>query len=865
MKKFTLLVAVLAISLVTFAQGKITYELNGGVTNEGGWQNKQDMYEQLNADFNAFSDTVIIWAPIDSLKGDVAGKGGITVCAGGTSGYPTMDKDFLQDSAFKAHFDWLVVYMDSMCTIDGKDLPSVKGAAVLRYNLAAFFLNSVRASWPKSPDYTLAGSIEYFQSTWKHGFCGPDSIFAGDTIVLPTPYKEGESFVGWYRTPDFSDERVSVLTYNKEKEITLYAKFGEYIPCVKEVIAMENDSVTKVQGTVTYVAGKNFWIQDATAGILCYGANELKEGDLVVLAGKKTIYKGSPELALDSVVEKRDGKEVGAQTLLLSAILADTTAAYLNELVYLEGMLISKYEEGSTKDGEKYYTPYITDGNNEIALYNWDSVTVEKYPVNTKISLKAVLGIYNTTLQLRGKEAWITPAAPAAKDPFKYPAKEVGGYKHTLTSNWMYSIELENWNDNRPNPVAEGSRSVVEKDGILYFAYRNNNTPTEQPKLVRVEAKTGKMLEPVVFADSIFKDVNGNWLFGPYSDFKLDNAGNAITSNLPTTGGPFQIWNVDLKTGAGKLIIDLTDSINLLSTQFPDSVYKKIRLDRIGVYGDINGDATIMSAVSKSDVTIGKHALYWDIKDGKWDGKTHILKLAFGEEADNLGTAPVICPIEDGYFYVDGFSTYPMLFDPDGGLADAFDEEHGAAALTLGEKSGDNGKIARATGHNGVTEFEVNGEYYLIIAGDNTVGNGTAPSTFVMYKFADEERAFKDMTQLWEFPMDGMGNMSNPQRTATSFARPNEKGTAVDIYVYTCENGYGSYTMAIEEVEVEDAIENVTLNFNIWVENSTIVADSEIEAIFTVTGQNVTTLNGNLEAGAYIVRTAEGVAKIMIK
>ena len=58
MKKFTLLVAALAISLVTFAQGKITYELNGGVTNDFGWQDKQDMYETLNADFNAFSKSV---------------------------------------------------------------------------------------------------------------------------------------------------------------------------------------------------------------------------------------------------------------------------------------------------------------------------------------------------------------------------------------------------------------------------------------------------------------------------------------------------------------------------------------------------------------------------------------------------------------------------------------------------------------------------------------------------------------------------------------------------------------------------------------------------------------------------------------
>ncbi len=848
MKKFTLLVAALAISLVTFAQGKITYELNGGVTNDYGWKNKGEMFDAFMKDNGSTGHETL-----DYYKQQLDPLSTPNICT-----HLTTCTAMLNDSA---KWNWLKVYMQTVTDaqiaggVAATALDNTCTGAAWRYAVGAFFVDIKWDKYPKSADFSIDGQLAAFQPTWKHGFCGPDSIFEGETVVLPIPYMEGESFLGWYKEADFSGEKVTTLT--EAKDITLYAKFGEYIPTVAEVIAMEDATATKVQGTVTFVDGENFWIQDASAGILCYGENDLQEGDLVTLAGEKVTSTGSPALALDSVVLTEEGKAVKEQTLLLTTILAGADA-YLNELVRLEGMLISKYEaNGDAK------IPYITDGFNEIALYNWADVTEDKYPVDTKISLKAVLSINETTLQLRGKEAWIAPAALAAKDPFEYPAVKVDGYKHALVSNWMYSVNLENWNDNRPNPVGEGTRSVVEKDGILYFAYRNNNTPTEQPKLVRVEAKTGKMLAPVLFADSIFKDENGNWLFGPYADLKLDNAGNAITSNLPTTSGPFQIWNVDLKTGAGKLIIDLTDSINLLSTQFPDSVYKKIRLDRIGVYGDINGDATIMSAVSKSDaanaVTIGKHALYWDIKDGKWDGKSHILKLAFGEEADNLGTAPVICPIEDGYFYVDGFSTYPMLFDPDGGLADAFDEDHEAVDFTIGNKG-----VSRATGHNGVTEFEVNGEYYLIIAGDNTVGNGTAPSTFVMYKFADEDRAFKDMTQLWEFPMAGMGNMSNPQRTATSFARPNEDGTAVDIYVYTCENGYGSYTMTIEEA-IDDAVENVTLNFNIWVENSTIVADADIEAIFTVTGQNVTTLNGNLEAGAYIVRTAEGVAKVMVK
>ena len=70
--------------------------------------------------------------------------------------------------------------------------------------------------------------------------------------------------------------------------------------------------------------------------------------------------------------------------------------------------------------------------------------------------------------------------------------------------------------------------------------------------------------------------------------------------------------------------------------------------------------------------------------------------------------------------------------------------------------------------------------------------------------------------------------------------------------------------MKVEKAkENPTALENVAIS-NIYTQNGMIVANEEI-SIFTITGQNVTDLNGNLENGVYIVKSANATTKVVVK
>lgn len=787
MKKIFTFVAAVLMATMTFAE--VTYEYNGGWANPYGWQNKQDMYESLNAFWVTYANVpetygYYTWTPIDSCAGDVA-KGIPTasnLSADGT-GY-RLDGVMFEAEDVKNQFGWLMDYMIYVCTLQKTEtnLQSADNHAFLRYNLQAFFLDTVRSSWPVSANYAAHGKVDYFQPYWKMGFVNPATVEA--PYALQKPYKEEVidgllvkyTFDGWYASADFSGAKVDTLLPTTTG--TLYAKWVEYIPAISEVIAMADGTETKISATTTYIDGTMAYLQDESAGmrVVFPAGTELKDNVRYVVKGIKSVVDGAPTLTV-SVVEKSFATEAIKP---IDVDMVKSLGEYVGRLIKLNGKRIAGYDENGD--------PSFRDDYDTIASYKLP-INQATFTIRRKSDVVAVVEQANG-LRLRAYVKNVKPSAPAGKDKHKYEQMTIDGVNYGLTNDWLFSVVLDNFNSNKPNDVASGSRSVVLHNGFLYFPNRDANQPSYL-NFKKVNVADGDMFDAIPAADYLFRSrgVAGNaFVFAPGNDLKVDNAGHMIASNLITSAkGEFQIWLMeDIDNGQGRLLICDTT----LNDDYADN--STIRFDAIGVYGDVTKDAIIMAAsASTSDV------YYWNIWDGEWDGGHEWIPTEGGY---NWGTAPQCFPIEGDMFYVDGFSNYPVLFNMDGEVMDFFDMEDENCLSLVTNRNGN----TRATGHNGLAEFELGGEYFLLMAGGNTANSPA--STFVLYKCADENRVFSEMTQMWEFPYDGMGNVSNDVRTAVPYVLKTDENT-VKLCVYTNNNGYGVYTFTNNPSST--ALENV--------------------------------------------------------
>ena len=850
MKKVTLLLMVCCMSFMAFAEDwTITYELNGGVTNDYGWQNKADMLVGLNQDYNVFynvPETFIYytWEPLDTILTKYTDA--VLRIAIYTDAAPSIGRGagLMHGLLMTEKWEWLHDYI--VATVADQGIAAIaedeSAHAYWRYNTSAFFVSGKRATWPASADYAVAGQPDAFIPAWKHAFTGPNSYDGTEEIILPIPYKEGESFAGWFDNAACTGSRITSIPEGAIGDKTFYAKYGEYIPPCKEVWEMAEGTTTKTSGIVTFVAGTTAYIQDASAGLLVEFAEapDIARGDEIIIEGTTAAVGTYVKLTGAELAGDPEAAALPTAPKVLLTALATNIFKY----VAIEGLRITEYAGGNA---------ILSDGAATVTLAA--ALDQAEFPVKTKVNIKAVVG-YTDAIILVGVASDVEKAPLAGVDPFEYPSIGEDG-KYTLTNKWLFSNVLDNFSANRPG-IVEYVRGMVAKDGKMYFVDRNLK------QLTVVDSATGEMLDPIKLAADIFTyegEVAGQ---NPFNDIKIDAAGNILLGNcIVSNAQVFQIWKIDLATGNGTLILQEILKDN------PDYADATIRFDAFGIYGNVDGNGIIMACNASA-----MEAYKWTIKNGVV-GTAEVVIIDNSEEGTfltglaNPGTAPQIFPMDEDYFYIDGWSTLPTLIDMEGNVVDGFfNVPVEVEDWSVG--------YANKAGHNGLIEFELGGEYFFLMAFTNTVGASPYPaSTFRLLKFKDANKEFKDIETLWVLPEAGMGGASNSYRTAVPSVEIDEAAKTATLYLYTGENGYGAYEFKINVKNSMDVVNNDAIGVFVSGNEVQLSEKAANIKVFNLVGQLAQTAQGVSSvtiagSGVYIVtvQTLQGetvVKKVIIK
>ena len=773
-KLFSFFVAFL-LSATSFAA--VSYELNGGVTNDDNWLTKNDMFQACMAECG-----VTGLATLDELKADADPFTKICGKLLDVTGMLNAEK-----------WDWLEAYIISVQNVDANATALVEGAtsAGWRYAVAAFFLESKRGAWPVSADFSVAGKVDAFMPAWKHAFANPTEPTA--EFVLNAPYLEGKTFDGWYAAADFSGDKVT--TVNAETTGTLYAKWVDYVSTIAEVRALADDTEAKTSGVVNFVSGKNVWIQDATGGILVYTSETpaCEVGQKITVKGKKVMYGDAPEISGAVIEATEAGKlyDIVAYENLAALVADSLEHKYFATRVTVPGVTIVEYDS--------YNNPTVQDAAGNKAKCYKMVLDPTAYPVGCKVTVTGVAA-WHYAFQFVGDAKDIVRPIVGKKENYTFPTRHDG--KYALENNWVISNIEDNFAANKPGST-DYVRGMAAKDGIMYFIDR------ELKQIKRVDGKTGDMLDPIVLqgTDTLFKAQTTNTETGevtwadkttlPYNDLKFDQAGNCLIGACmtgATTCQTFFIYVVDLETGAcTKLIEDVL-------WENPGLNEVKFRFDAFGVAGDVTKNGVVMAADANGSWNVYR----WLITDGVAGEGEQVavvldpaVDLSLFINAAGYGTAPQIFPQDEegSLFYVDGFNTLPMLFyasSPEEGATLVDDFFNVPSGVKVTNQEGDVCKINQ--GHNGLVEFQVGEEYFLLMAATNTAGTPT--SAFALYKFADADRAFSGMEPLWYFPHNGLGTATVGCRTAPVSVEVLDDHTA-KLYLYAVNNGYASYTFTI--------------------------------------------------------------------
>ena len=208
----------------------ITYELNGGEFPAVVVPTNAELWEAFKPYYNTYYGLTRADQPIDKVSTFAAAK----------------MQEIMTDEA--SEYKWLGDYVQSVATAAGVPLSTDMASANesgWRWAVHAFFNAAAGQYGAAGIDFTEAGKQEVWGAAYEaeYGVVLPTEPVAED-YVLPTPTKEGYTFVGWYDNAEGTGEPYKVIPAGWTG--TLYAIWKQDTTTALDNIAVEGKAVKAI-------------------------------------------------------------------------------------------------------------------------------------------------------------------------------------------------------------------------------------------------------------------------------------------------------------------------------------------------------------------------------------------------------------------------------------------------------------------------------------------------------------------------------------------------------------------------------------------------------------------------------------------
>ena len=336
------------------------------------------------------------------------------------------------------------------------------------------------------------------------------------------------------------------------------------------------------------------------------------------------------------------------------------------------------------------------------------------------------------------------------------------------------------------------ARTSVMTGGYIYISRTNANTVIQgtdtlaQSVVYKLNALNGEMVKelPLTLDGAIYGNTTLN-----ANTVGVDNFGHLFispyTSELATEQPVY-------------LLNDETGELTLVATL--DKGDALSRCDYIDVMGDLTreqAECNIMTVGASTELLYRWHADQGDDFEGGFEGDPYLAILDFyPETVTNWGFAPVVKMILDedednrysgNLFYVDGFTTAPIMYDVTGTLVDNFENV-------------DPTFWPMDVGANGVCEFTLEGRSFIVYVTAQYTGvdEATMINKACQVNICElgEGPALAGMQRYWMVP-DELGAVSDGgtrvQSMNIEYGTDSEGNEEVTLYIYKCYNGMAVY------------------------------------------------------------------------